>query len=227
MAEQQQYSALTQALEAEGIAWKARYHEERHRWRPFREDGPSVRRIAEEIAEAVGLRGQVHQRQRHIRLQWYPFDALVTNNPRLRPTYRAMARAGCVVLVDEISLFHPQLREAFQNSPFFNNDQVAIVTVSPLDPGRERIEALLEDATRRRLAGTFDRYAVEYDPQCELAVGDERRFKRWLHCSLPATLLRLQEPQPDRGALGALAAELGEPGLAPKRDYGWGGGGRQ
>ena len=85
---------------------------------------------------------------------------------------------------------------------------------------------MLEDATRRRLAGAFDRYAVEFDPQCELAVGNERRFKRWLHCSLPATLSRLQEPQPDRSALGALAAELGEGGLQPKRDYGWGGGGR-
>lgn len=225
-AEQQQYAELRQALAAEGIDWKARYRASRHRWRPFHEDGPSVRAIAEEIADAVGLRGQIQQRQRHVRLQWYPFDALAEDNPRLRPTYRAIARAGCVVLVDEVSLFHPALRESFQNSPFFNNDAVAIVTVSPFDPGREQVEALLEDATRRRLAGAFDRYAVEYDPQCELAVGTERRFKRWLHCSLPATLLRLQEPQPDRGALGALAAELGEPGLAPKRDYGWGGGGR-
>ncbi|MCB1896969.1 MAG: DUF4062 domain-containing protein [Rhodocyclaceae bacterium] len=225
-AEQQQYEALKQALAVEGIDWKARYHDSRHRWRPFHENGSSVRVIAEEIADAVGRRGQIQQRQRHVRLQWYPFDALVEDNPRLRPTYRTIARAGCVVLVDEISLFHPTLRQAFQNSPFFNNDLVAIVTVSPFDPGREEVEALLEDATRRRLAGAFDRYAVEFDPQCELAVGNERRFKRWLHCSLPATLSRLQEPQPDRSALGALAAELGEGGLQPKRDYGWGGGGR-
>ena len=224
--ERDQLAALGDALASEGIDWRARYHESRHRWRPFHEDGSSVRVMAEEMAEAVGTRGQIHQRQRHVRLQWYPFDALVTDNPRLRPTYRAIARAGCVVLVDEVSLLHPALREAFQNSPFFNNDQVAIVTVSPFDPGREQVEALLESSTRRRLAGAFDRYAVEYDPQCELAVGNERRFKRWLHASLPATLLRLQEPQPDRSALGALAAELGEHGLAPKRDYGWGGGGR-
>ncbi len=224
--ELRQYASLKAALAAEGIDWMARYHASRHRWRPFHEDGASVRVIAEEIADAVGRRGQIHQRQRHVRLQWYPFDALVHANPRLRQTYRAIARAGCVVLVDEISLFHPLLRQAFQNSPFFNNDLVAIVTVSPFDPGREEVEALLEDATRRRLAGAFDRYAVDFDPQCELAVGNERRFKRWLHCSLPATLLRLQEPQPDRSALGALAAELGEAGLQPKRDYGWGGGGR-
>ena len=30
----------------------------------------------------------------------------------------------------------------------------------------------------------------------------------------------------DGQGLGALAAELGEGGLQPKRDYGWGGGGR-
>ena len=31
--------------------------------------------------------------------------------------------------------FHPDLRRAFMNSPFFNNDQIAIVTITPLDPG--------------------------------------------------------------------------------------------
>lgn len=224
--DQQQYVALKQALEHDAIDWQHRYGQSRRSWRPFRADGCSVGKIAEDIADELGRRGAIRQRQCHVRLQWYPFDALTGDDVRLRPVYRAMARAGCIVLVDEISLFHPRLRETFQNSPFFNNDQVAIVTISPFDPGRERIEALLEDVARRRLAGAFDRYAVEYDPQCELAVGDERRLKRWLHASLPATLARLQTPQPDRGALGALAAELGEPALPPKRDYPWGGGGR-
>lgn len=225
-ADQTQFAALRQALDADAADWRARYGASRHRWRPFAADGSSIRRIAEEIAERVGGVGMIRQRQRHVRLQWYPFDALMSADARLRPIYRAMARAGCIVLVDEISLFHPALRETFQNSPFFNNDQIAIVTISPFDPGREQIQTLLEEAARRRLAGAFDRYAVEYDPQCELAVGDERRLKRWLHASLPATLARLQAPQPDRSALGALAAELGEAALAPKRDYPWGGGGR-
>lgn len=223
-ADRQQFTALKQALADDGIDWQARYRDTRDSWRPFRADGRSVREITEEIAEDISRRGKTRQRQRHVRLQWYPFDALWSSGARLRPTYRGIARAGCVVLVDEVSLFHPVLRETFQNSPFFNNDQVAIVTVSPFDPAREQLEALLEDAARKRLAGAFDRYTVEYDPQCELAVGDEHRLKRWLHTSLPATLVRLQEPHPDRNALGALAAELGEPGLVPKRDYGWGGG---
>lgn len=225
-ADRDQFAALTKALDAEGVAWRTRYRDSRHRWRPFAPDGASVRAIAEDIADAVGRRGAILQRRRHVRLQWYPFDALVSDNPRLRPVYRAVAKAGCVVLVDELSLFHPLLRETFQNSPFFNNDQVAIVTISPFDPGRDHVEAVLEAAARRRLAGAFDRFAVEYDPQCELAVGDERRLRRWLNVSLPATLARLQEPQPDRSSLSALAAELGEAPFAPKRDYGWGGGGR-
>ncbi|MFT3802061.1 MAG: DUF4062 domain-containing protein [Burkholderiaceae bacterium] len=223
-AEAGQFHDLMQALAAAGPDWSARYGATRHRWRPFDPVGATVRRIAEQMAEDAAVRGQGRQRQRHMRLQWYPFDCLLTDNRRLRPAYREVARAGCVVLLDELSLFHPVLREAFQNSPYFNNDQVAIVTVSPFDPVRGALDALLEDAARKRLAGAFDRYAVEYDPQCELAVSDERRLKRWLHSSLPATLLRLQEPRPDRGALGALAAELGEFEPAPKRDYGWGGG---
>ncbi|HRO59998.1 MAG TPA: hypothetical protein PK177_12680, partial [Burkholderiaceae bacterium] len=220
-AEIEQFGRLTQALSSADKHWSARYGLTRHRWRPFGSSGASVRRIAEQMAEDLAASGQGRQRRRHVRLQWYPFDCLLADNPLLRPSYRDVARAGCVVLVDEVSLFHPALREAFQ---FFNHDQVAIVTISPFDPAHGAVDALLEDAARRRLAGVFDRYAVEYDPQCELAVGNERRLKRWLHSSLPATLQRLQQPRPDRSALGALAAELGEPEPPPKGDYAWGGG---
>lgn len=220
------FAALTQALCAAHADWRQRYRDTRHRWRPFAPDGASLRSIAEAIADAAGQRGAIQQRRRHIRLQWYPFDPLHCDDQLLRPVYRAVSRLGCVVLVDELSLFHPGLRATFRNSPFFNNDQVAIVTIAPFDTSLAQTEQLLETAARRQLAGAFDRYAVDYDPQCELAVGDERRLRRWLTLSLPATVLRLQEPQPNRAALSDLAAELGEPGPPPKRDYAWGGGGR-
>jgi hypothetical protein len=86
---------------------------------------------------------------------------------------------------------------------------------------------LLESETRRKLAGAFDRYAVDYDPQCELAVGDERRLKRWLHVSLPETVTRLQELQPDRSAMrDFFAQQFQRESGRPKGDYLWASGGR-
>ena len=223
---QQQYERLKQQLAAEGIAWMARYAADREDWRPFDAAGKTGTVILEEIARELNRRSQPRLKHRHIKLQWYPFEPVLRVDAALRPIYREVAKAGSVVLVDEVSLFHPDIREAFQNCPFFNNDRVAIVTVSPFDPDREPLNQLLETEMRRKLAGAFDRYAVELDPQCELAVGDERRLKRWLHLSLPETINRLQELQPDRGAILSFVQELGGDPNRPKSDYPWGGGGR-
>jgi hypothetical protein len=222
-----QYQRLKDALTASGIAWKERYQASRTEWRPFSHAGRGLALILQQLIKDLNRRALPKLKHRHLKLQWYPFDALLGGGSALRQTYREVARTGLIMVVDELSLFHPDLREAFQNSPFFNNDQVAIVTISPFDPGGAPLEQLLEAETRRKLAGAFDRYAVDYDPQCELAVGDERRLKRWLHLSLPETVTRLQELQPDRSAMrDFFAQELQGESARPKGDYLWASGGR-
>jgi hypothetical protein len=222
-----QYRRMKDELAQSATAWKERYQSTRTGWRPFSDKSRSLDHILNEMVRDLNQRALPKLKHRRLKLQWYPFDALLQNSDLLRQTYREVARAGLVMIVDEVSLFHPDLREAFQNSPFFNNDQVAIVTISPFDPGCAPLEQLLESETRRKLAGAFDRYAVDYDPQCELAVGDERRLKRWLHVSLPETVTRLQELQPDRSAMrDFFAQQFQRESGRPKGDYLWASGGR-
>jgi hypothetical protein len=52
------------------------------------------------------LRGRV------IKLQLYPFDPLVHERLELRDIYRHLADTGCVLVVDEMSLFQPSVRNA-------------------------------------------------------------------------------------------------------------------
>jgi hypothetical protein len=47
---------------------------------------------------------------------------------------------------------------------------VAVVTVAPFDTVHSLLNQLLESETRAKLAGAFDRFALDYDPQCEFAV---------------------------------------------------------
>lgn len=224
---QKQFEQVIQALAAANIPWRERYGTERGLWQPFGPNDAPLARIVEDIAQQINDRQPAKLRQRRIKVQYYPFDAVKAqyheNDSSLRRVYRDVARAGCVLVVDEMSLFHPLLREAFHNSSFFNNDQEAIVTLSPLDPRNKAVDELLEPETRRKLAGAFDRFATEYDPQCELAVSDLLHLRRWLHTSLPETVSSLREPRPNQGALRAFAVEMGTDARRRSGEYPWGG----
>ena len=103
---------------------------------------------------------------------------------------------------------------------------MSIVTISPFNPASSPVNQVLESEARRRLAGALERYATDFDPQCELAVGEERRLRRWLHSSLPETVVSLREPRPDRDAMRAFyAEELGAAALRTPSEYPWAGGG--
>ena len=57
-------------------------------------------------------------------------------------------------------------------------------------------------------SGHFDRFASDYDPQCELNVSDEFRVRRWLHQSLPETLKVLRTARANPDQLAIFAKEL-------------------
>jgi Domain of unknown function (DUF4062) len=225
---QTQFEKIRNELATAGVRWTKRYLERREAWQPFGPDGVSAEDLIVSVVNGVNRRRLPKLRNRQIRAQWYPFDAVLDQqsgqDASLLGVYQAVARAGCILVIDELSLFHPKLKDALTNSPFFNNDQVALVTVSPFDPGRAAINELLETEARRKLAGAFTRYASEYDPQCEFAVGEERRFKRWLHSSLPETVLSLREPPPDPAAIRAFKNEVDPGATRPTGEYPWAGG---
>jgi len=227
---QERFREISDELSARGVDWQKRYQPTRSGWQPFGSGEPSIGAIVETMADAINARQPLKLRQRRIKLQWYPFEAIkehdAKKDTRLGNVYRNVARTGCIFVVDEMSLFHPDLNLAFQNSPFSNNEQVSLVTLSPFDPTPRKIDELLEKEPRRKLAGALDRFATYYDPQCELAVADARRLRRWLHYSLPETVSSLREPPPDQSAMDAFfAQELGSGRRQSTSEYPWAGGG--
>jgi hypothetical protein len=205
------FTRLKQALGSFGAPpFVQRYAPAREYWRPFGVGQPTVQAL---IGDTVAQLNNAHQPRllgRSIKIQHYPFGELIDQVQVLRPIYREIAQNGCVVVVDELSLFHPRVRNTFLGSALFASDHVAMVTIAPLDPYAVPPHNLLEQELSERLAAVFDRFALDYDPQCEFSIGDERRLKRWLHSSLPQALQTLREPRPNRQMLDNFAAELGK-----------------
>jgi hypothetical protein len=208
----EQFRQLKEAL-GEGAAstLHQRYGPARADWKPFANSSLGVRTLMEDVTVSLNARQLPHLASRLIKAQYYRFDSLVSRpggNPEtmlLRHVYDEIGRTGCVVVIDEISLFHPSLRRAFLNSSLVNQEQVALVTVSPFDPTPSQ---MLENELREHLAWAFTRFETDYDPQREFGVADERRLKRWLHSSLPQTLLGLRERRPDQQAIALFRDEV-------------------
>lgn len=185
----------------------ARYGVTREQWRSPGSQS-TVADVSEEALQRLARVRNSKLRGRAVKLQLYPLDPLVKKLDQLREVYRHMADQGCIMLVDELSLFHPDVRSAVKNSPMVIARNAAILTVSPFDNDVQPPQQILRDELKAELGGIFDRFASDFDPQCELGVSDECRLRRWLHQSLPETLQTLRTPRVEPAQVAIFAKEL-------------------
>jgi hypothetical protein len=173
----EQFQALQADLKRNGVvSFPQRYADAREDWRPFGEPAHTIQTLIAEIVSSLNRSYHPGLRGRSIKMQHYPFGALVNNDPMLSTIYREIAQTGCILVLDELSLYHPRLRTALLASPFASSVQIAMVTVAPLNPYRVPPYNQIEFELSQRLAAAFDRFALDYDPQCEFSIGDERRY---------------------------------------------------
>ncbi|MFE4666354.1 DUF4062 domain-containing protein [Streptomyces sp. NPDC056716] len=185
-----------------------RYGPARTDWRPFGGDGRTVRQILEDAVSGVNdpdllLRG------RKIRLQYYGFDDLLRYDPAHSLLFRDIARNGCLVLADELSLLAPELETAFVASPLYRGAQVSLITVAPDDPAMGTPHELIRRELALRLSHTDRRFGADLDPLCEMNVASRRHLDRWLRGSLPQTLDAHRTARPSAAKARLLEAELG------------------
>jgi hypothetical protein len=182
-----------------------RYGARRLECRPFGGENVTIEQLLSAIVSHLNDDPPSELRGRLIKAQNYLLDELIKWRRELSPVFTQLCSTGCVVLVDEYSLYHPDIRDTLLPSGLLANDQVALVTLAPLNPYSRAPFDLLEAELRNRLTAAFDRFASAFDPQCELSIGDEMRLKRWLNASLPHTVHTLREPKPNRQAISQFA----------------------
>jgi uncharacterized protein DUF4062 len=189
---------------------KARYGTSRDHWRPYIDDEISVARVLDAAGARVNSEPGLLANQ-CIRLQNYPLDPLTRemDNMLLWRVYHDIARTGCVVVVDELSMFHQQVRAAFASSPLPAGPQVAFVTLCPWNPVAGTPHALIEKQLSEWLDAAHLRFGTQLDPLCELRVPERRRLDRWLRVSLPQTIDVLRDAPRDDEKVRRLAGRLG------------------
>ncbi|TFW57806.1 hypothetical protein CT676_27780 [Bradyrhizobium sp. MOS001] len=187
----------------------SRYGARRDQWIPFLDSTLTAWGVIDEAVRGLNATGHPGLGQRFIKPQYYSFDALINQEEEtlLSPIYDDIAKTGCIVLADELSLFHRTIRSAFTQSYLFNSDH-ALVTISPFDTV-STARRLFDAEFRRELRTAFRRFEREYDAQCEFGISNRTRLARWFYNSLPLAIVRLKEPPPDPGKMRQFFSNAG------------------
>jgi len=114
-------------------------------------------------------------------------EELFSSDPQIRNSTGALlSEAVSVLLVDAVSLFHPEIMQRLLETGLAANRNVALFVHSPLGAGTLPANQLIEtEIIRRTLWIAFTRFTDEMDRYCEFRWLDSAAMQRWLFAILP------------------------------------------
>ena len=188
-----QFEQLAKAARSLHTEWPAgMYGTERAHWRCFGKNSLTATQLIKDAVATINaaLRGSRERellQDAEIVLRQYSLDEYLLDQEGSRRVIEAVRDRGCLLLVDEAALLHPQLRVAA--NVLLAAPRSAIVSVSPCDPSHMPTRRLLHETSFLRVGALVDRFRTEQDPQCELALNSEERVRRWLRMAIPRLLV--------------------------------------
>jgi hypothetical protein len=170
------YKNVLKKLHGAGIAdWVTHYRPRPEQWKPFVGQEKTLERlIAEELGRPTNEAAPELRRPVFI-------DIRTIND---RPDDLAdLRQAGCVVIMDVISVCHPQLLMKYRQSLLDIFPATFLIKMGPLDPvpvfgeGEDESTTLLW--VQRADSFFYERHKVKLDPNCHVA-GHEDEFRRFM-----------------------------------------------
>lgn len=183
------------------------YGPTREHWRPFGARGiravDHLHKVLDRINDPALRTGRERllfsAQDLLLELRPYSFNEFLDDRYGSRGLLESLRASGCLVLLDEMSLLHPRLREAADQ--FLTGSRVAVVSSNPCDPAPSSVRAMLTDTSVLNIGALRSRFRDDQDPRCELAVNSIERLERWLRMVLPelVSVLGQREARPELG----------------------------
>ena len=203
---------LADALREAHPCWPDKtYEEARADWHCFGENGDTAQNIVEEAIRRVNTAlpgSREHRLLRGARLlpRRYRLEEFLTDRYGSRQAIQQACDSGCLILVDELALLHPDLRDASRQ--LLASRRSAFISLSAADPAHSPMRDLLGDLSYQRIASLVERYSTELDPMCNIAVNSLARGKRWLSLAIPELALGKEDLAPEQNTLRKVEDDL-------------------
>jgi hypothetical protein len=193
------FDGLRASLAASGLTWPTGFYgEPRADWRPFGPGTPSIESLVGEAAKKVNMAPQ-GSRERRVLLQAqlvpqrYRLEEYLQDAFGSAENLRRVCEEGCLVMVDEFALLHPDLRPRIDKLLSSNN--AAVACVSACDPAYRSLRNLLDEFSYLRVGNLFLRFCEAEDVRCELGINSLARLQRWVRFVLPELMVTLGHEQ--------------------------------
>jgi hypothetical protein len=108
-------------------------------------------------------------------------DFFGLDDQKFADTCDALTASNAIIVIDAISLFHPDLRERLIQSGITDEKSVSTLTFSPVDPSAIHVNQLVEQMAQVALVRAFKRFKSDFDQRCEFGIGDLLAMQRWLY----------------------------------------------
>jgi len=181
------FQELTLLLQEYGIQnIVSHYSDIREEWKPFTFQGLSIKTVITDIFNSINSDNSRLANTSSLKLIFLSHDCLGEENDKRIRTWDYLRRLGCVIIVDAISLFHPQVLNKLLKAEITSNENVAFLVLSPVNPLDIKANKLLEEIIKDQIEPAFLRFN-DLDKLCEIGIGDLRAMKRWFVSVIPET----------------------------------------
>jgi len=117
--------------------------------------------------------------------QFFSADFFSTDMQYQISTWTYLQTVGCMMIVDAVSLFHPDVLKTLSESAVAGSERISIVGMSPVPPEILRLNRFLETQVQAKLQLRFNSFNAELAPTSEFGISDARRLTRSLCALLP------------------------------------------
>ena len=115
--------------------WVSRYHDEPRGWQPFGSDGPS---LAQLVDTTVARINENYRLEPPLAAEFIDISAV--NNDRW--ALRQLRQDGCLVVIDSLSMRHPNVQREFHHSMLDAYPTTSLVVIAPIANVLEQVRHL-------------------------------------------------------------------------------------
>jgi hypothetical protein len=170
-----QFNHIRDLLASEGLSdWLSCYQATVQLWQPF---GPSEPSIEDLIVRSVDRLNSQLQLEPRLVPQFHRIHELVKD----RALLRHLRETGCVVVVDAVSLRHPELQRAFHQSLLDAYQSTSVVVVAPCRRAVDESRELTIMVQLRLSQLEFARRSLDWDDEYTcIETHDRGNLQKWL-----------------------------------------------